>query len=57
MTEVVDHPTGVKRYSQDRERGEVEGSVGGRVPDKYVLVRNNYLVHIRSGSLHVYFLL
>ena len=47
MTEVIDHPTGVKRYSQDRGQGEVEGSVGGRVPDKYVLVRNNDLVHIR----------
>ena len=46
MTEVVDHPS-VKMYSQDTERGVVEGSVGGRVPDKYILVRNNDLVHIR----------
>ena len=47
MTEVVDHPS-VKMFSQDRERGLVEGSEGGRVPDKYILVRNNDLVHIRS---------
>ena len=46
MSEVLDHPS-VKMYSQDRERGLVEGSVGGRVPDKYILVRNNDLVHIR----------
>jgi len=47
MTEVVDHPS-VKMYSQDSARGLVEGSEGGRVPDKYILVRNNDLVHIRS---------
>ena len=46
MTEVVDNPS-VKMFSQDRERGLVEGSEGGRVPDKYILVRNNDLVHIR----------
>ena len=43
---MLDHP-GVKLYSEDRARGSVEGSVGGRVPDKYVLVRNNELAHIR----------
>ena len=46
MSEVLDHPS-VKMYSQDRERGVVEGSVGGNIPDKYILVRNNDLVHIR----------
>ena len=46
LTQVLDHP-GVKLYSEDRARGSVEGSVGGRVPDKYVLVRNNELAHIR----------
>ena len=49
MTEVVDHPS-VKMYSQDRARGLVEGSVGGNIPDKYILVRNNDLVHIRFAS-------
>jgi len=46
LTQVLDHPS-VKLYSEDRARGSVEGSVGGRVPDKYVLVRNNELAHIR----------
>ena len=56
MSEVLDHPS-VKMYSQDRERGLVEGSVGGRVPDKYILVRNNDLVHIRSAQAQSYCLL
>ena len=46
LTQMLDHPE-VKLYSEDRARGSVEGSVGGRVPDKYVLVRNNELAHIR----------
>ena len=50
LTQVLDHP-GVKMYSEDRARGSVEGSVGGRVPDKYVLVRNNELAHIRLVQL------
>ena len=50
LTQVLDHP-GVKLYSEDRARGSVEGSVGGRVPDKYVLVRNNELAHIRSVQM------
>lgn len=47
LTEVRDHDTGVKIFSEDRERGAVAGSVGGRLPDKYILVRNNELLHIR----------
>lgn len=47
LTEVRDHDTGVKMFSEDRERGAVAGSVGGRLPDKYILVRNNELLHIR----------
>ena len=47
LTEVRDHATGVKMFSEDRERGAVAGSVGGRLPDKYILVRNNELLHIR----------
>ena len=46
LTQVLDHPS-VKMYSEDGARGRVEGSVGGRVPDKYILVRNNELAHIR----------
>jgi len=46
VTQVMDHPS-VKMYSEDLERGKVEGSVGGRVPDKYMVVRNNELLHIR----------
>ena len=42
----MDHPS-VKMFSEDQERGRVEGSVGGRVPDKYMVVRNNELLHIR----------
>ena len=44
--QVMDHPS-VKMFSEDQERGRVEGSVGGRVPDKYMVVRNNELLHIR----------
>ena len=47
LTEGRDHDTGVKMFSEDRERGAVAGSVGGRLPDKYILVRNNELLHIR----------
>jgi len=46
VTQVMDHPS-VKMFSEDQERGRVEGSVGGRVPDKYMVVRNNELLHIR----------
>jgi len=46
VTQVMDHPS-VKMYSEDLERGKVEGSIGGRVPDKYMVVRNNELLHIR----------
>ena len=40
----------VKRYSEDSSKGRVEGSLGGRVPDKYVVVRNNELCNIRYVS-------
>merc|ERR1712107_424984 len=41
-----DHPTQVNLHSEDA-RGEVEGSEGGRLPDMYVVVRNNELLKIR----------
>jgi len=46
LAQVLDHPS-VKLHTEDRERGAVEGSEGGRVPDKYIVVRNNELLHIR----------
>jgi len=46
LAQVLDHPN-VKVHSEDNERGSVEGSEGGRVPDKYIVVRNNELLHIR----------
>jgi len=46
LAQVVDHPS-VKLHTEDAERGAVEGSEGGRVPDKYIVVRNNELLHIR----------
>merc|ERR1712142_210873 len=46
LAQVLDHPS-VKLHTEDSERGAVEGSEGGRVPDKYIVVRNNELLHIR----------
>jgi len=46
VAQVVDHPTQVNLHSADA-RGEVEGSEGGRLPDMYVVVRNNELLKIR----------
>jgi len=46
LAQVIDHPS-VKLHTDDTERGTVEGSEGGRVPDKYIVVRNNELLHIR----------
>merc|ERR1719206_1677145 len=46
LAQVLDHLS-VKLHTEDRERGAVEGSEGGRVPDKYIVVRNNELLHIR----------
>lgn len=43
----VKHHRNVKIHTKDPGRGLVEGSEGGRVPEKYVVVRNNDLVHIR----------
>ena len=37
----------MKLYSDDTSRGRAEGSEGGRVPDKYMVIRNNELVNIR----------
>ena len=48
LAQVIDHPS-VKLHTDDSERGTVEGSEGGRVPDKYIVVRNNELLHIRSS--------
>ena len=48
LAQVIDHPS-VKLHTDDSERGTVEGSEGGRVPDKYIVVRNNELLHIRSA--------
>lgn len=48
LAEVEDHPTQVKLASSvDRARGEVEGSEGGRVPDMYVVVRNDELLRVK----------
>ena len=41
----------MKLHSSDA-RGEVEGSEGGRVPDMYVVVRNNELLHIKYLLLY-----
>jgi len=46
VAQVLDHPTQVNLHSADA-RGEVEGSEGGRLPDMYVVVRNNELLKIR----------
>jgi len=46
VAQVLDHPTQVNLHSEDA-RGEVEGSEGGRLPDMYVVVRNNELLKIR----------
>jgi len=46
LAQVLDHPS-VKLHTEDKDRGAVEGSEGGRVPDKYIVVRNNELLHIR----------
>jgi len=46
LAQVKHHPS-VKIHTKDPGRGVVEGSEGGRVPEKYVVVRNNDLVHIR----------
>jgi len=46
LAQVLDHPS-VKLHTEDQARGTVEGSEGGRVPDKYIVVRNNELLHIR----------
>ena len=51
LAQVLDHPS-VKLHTEDRERGAVEGSEGGRVPDKYIVVRNNELLHIRLDQHH-----
>ncbi len=37
----------MKIHSEDPTRGRVEGSEGGQVPEKYIVVRNNDLLHIR----------
>jgi len=42
LAQVVDHPTDVARQAD-----MVEGSEGGSVPEKYLVVRNNELLHIR----------
>ena len=41
------HHESVKIHSEDPTRGRVEGSEGGQVPEKYIVVRNNDLLHIR----------
>jgi poly[ADP-ribose] polymerase 16 len=38
--------------SADRARGEVEGSEGGRVPDMYVVVRNDELLRVKYLLLY-----
>jgi hypothetical protein len=43
----VRHHESVKIHSEDPTRGRVEGSEGGQVPEKYIVVRNNDLLHIR----------
>jgi len=43
----VRHHESVKIHSEDPRRGRVEGSEGGQLPHKYILVRNNDLLHIR----------
>ena len=43
----------VKIHSEDPSRGRVEGSEGGQVPEKYIVVRNNDLLHIRYRVLIV----
>lgn len=52
LAQVRDHPTQVKLHSSDEARGEVEGSEGGRVPDMYVVVRNNELLQIKYLLLY-----
>jgi len=42
LAQVVTNHPGVKRTTE-----QVEGSEGGTVPDKYIVVRNNELLHIR----------
>ena len=56
LAEVIDHDD-VKVYSEDKDKGKVEGSIGGRVPDKYVVVRNNELLHIRLVILYITFVI
>ncbi len=41
------HHESVKIHSEDPTWGRVEGSEGGQVPEKYIVVRNNDLLHIR----------
>ncbi|CAB4059039.1 PARP16 [Lepeophtheirus salmonis] len=43
LCECYDHPD-VKMSSSDPSRGFIEGSEGGRVPDKYIVVRSNDLI-------------
>ena len=47
LAQVLDHPS-VKLHTDDRERGAVEWSEGGRVPDKYIVVRNNEIWKYRQ---------
>jgi len=43
----VKHHQDVKVHTEEPGRGMVEDSEGGRVPEKYVVVRNNELLRIR----------
>jgi hypothetical protein len=43
----VRHHEDVKIHSEDPTRGRVEGSEGGQVPEKYIVARNNDLLHVR----------
>lgn len=46
VARIKNHPS-VKIHCADATRGRVEGSEGGNIPENYILVRDNQLIHIR----------
>lgn len=46
MCEVQDHPE-VKIHTKDPSRGQLKDSMGGKVPEKYLIVRNNDMIQNR----------
>jgi len=46
VAQIINHPS-VKIHHEDASRGRVAGSEGGSLPESYILVRDNQLLHNR----------